>query len=130
MEKEVAEIQIKIRRDFFISELLSKFSFDDGHDVLPEEKPLIKAACNILVSRMGVIANRWKPVVFETSHSPYYVVFQDLTAEEEKYYRHNDLPIRERRCIEAVIEDRLQGKYTIRVDEATADTDSYPGNLA
>lgn len=130
MEKEAAEIQIKIRREFFVSELLSKFSFDDGHNVLPEEEPLIKAACNILVSKIGVIANRWKPVVFETSHSPYYIVFQDLTAEEEKYYHHDDLPIRERRYIEAVIEDCLQGKYTIRVDEETADTDSYSSNIA
>ncbi len=117
MEEECAEIQIKIRHEFWVFELLSKYAFDDGHDVLPEEKPLIRAACNKLACMLGVVANRWQPVVFETGHAPYYVVFQDLTADEEKYYRYDDLSVRERRYMDAVIEQRLQGESMVSVDE-------------
>ena len=117
MEEESAEIQIEIRHEFWASELLSKYSFDDGHDVLTEEKPLIRAACNKLARTLGVVANRWKSVVFETGHAPYYVAFQDLTADEEKYCRYHDLSVRERRYMDAVIEQRLQGKSTVSVDE-------------
>ena len=117
MEEENAEIQIEIRCQFSVSELLSKHAFNDGDDVLPEEKPLIRAACNKLVRKLGIVANRWKPVIFATSHSPYYVTFLDLTADEEKYCRYNDLSVRERRYMDAVTEQRLEGKYTVSVDE-------------
>ena len=56
-------------------------------------------------------------MVFATGHAPYYIAFQDLTADEEKYCRYHDLSVRERRYMDAVIEQRLQGKSTVSVDE-------------
>jgi hypothetical protein len=117
MENPNTEIHIEIRHRFNIFELLNKYAFNDGEDVLPEERLFIQAACKKFAIQLGTVAGRWKPVVFETSHSPYYVMFQDCTAAEEKYYRYDDLSVQERRYMDAVIEQRFNGRFIITVDE-------------
>ena len=108
-----------MRREFSIADLLSKYGFMDGEDVLPEEKPLILAACAKLVGQLGIIGNRWKPVIIQSGHSPYFVDFEDLAAKGEPAFCHYDnMPVKERRRVDAALQHCLQGKFSIRVDDA------------
>jgi len=74
---------MNINRSFSVFDLMNKYGFSEGEMLLPEEKPLVRIACHKLVKALGVVADRWQPVVLSTLKNPYYVTFRDLMGDPE-----------------------------------------------
>lgn len=103
---------MNLKTSFPIYELVNKYGFSDGEEILPEEKPALKAACKKLADLIGIVEGRWEPVVSKASHNPYYVKFYDLTT--ESYTNFYTMPERERRKIQERLD--ATGWYEISVD--------------
>jgi hypothetical protein len=106
---------MNIKHSFPVYELLNKYGFSEGSRILPEEKPLVIAACHKLADAIGVVGNRWKPVV--VLKSPCYVGFDDLAdTTGNTFVRFYNMPEREVRKIQERL-DAL-GWYDVSVDDA------------
>jgi hypothetical protein len=101
----------KLRKDadfkdinFNVYDFLHKYGFSDGDRILKEEKEIAEHLCHRLANEIGVVDNRWEPVVISAApHNPYYISFNDLqTGELVNYY---DLEERERRKIEQRLDE-------------------------
>jgi len=94
----------KIRR-YRLYDFLTKYGFDDGRGVLPEEREIVKRLCHKLAGDIGVVDKRWKPLIISSSHSPYYIGFEDLTTGATMDIF--DMEERERRKIEKRIDEMM-----------------------
>ena len=95
-------------------DLLSRYGFFEGDTLIPEEKPLVEKACIILIDRLGIIDNRWRPVISRSSQ--HYVLFHDMNTDKLKTI--DELAEVERRKIHAVIDQKKLNSISIPFDIA------------
>lgn len=102
----------KIREDIPLREiirryrydLLNRYGFGEGEDLLPEEVPVIEMARDALVKLIGIVEKRWKPRSGKADCP--YIYFEDLkSGETNHYYNMNE---RDRRMIDLRIDEVLE----------------------
>ena len=80
--------------------------------LIAEEKPLVEKACILLIDRLGIIDNRWRPVISRSSQ--HYVLFQDINT--DKVTTIDELAEIDRRKIYAVIDQEKLNWISIPYD--------------
>ncbi len=93
---------------FCVFDFLHKYGFNDGDGILEEEVEIVEHLCHKLANAIGIVDNRWEPIVFASGpHNPYHIKFKDLqTGEIEDYYSMGE---RESRKLWKRIEEIMEG---------------------
>ena len=97
-----------------VHDLLNRRGFFEGNTLIPEEEPLVEKACILLVDRLGIVDNRWRPVI--SRYSQHYVLFHDMNT--DKFKTIDELAEIERRKIYAVIDQKKLNSISIPFDIA------------
>lgn len=82
-----------------VHDLLNRYGFMEGDSLIPEEEPLVEEACKYLVNALGIVENRWKPIISRADQ--HYVLFEDL--QTDRIIDIDELPEVDRRKIRALI---------------------------
>jgi len=91
---------------FYVYDFMSKSGFGDGDSILKEEEEIVEHLCRKLAKEIGVVDNRWEPLVISTSYNPFYITFQELqTGEIVRFY---DMDEREKRKIERRVDEIME----------------------
>ncbi|MBF0160223.1 MAG: hypothetical protein HQL58_11945 [Magnetococcales bacterium] len=100
------EVQHLLLSSFSAYQYLTKYGFDDGHDVLPEEESICCREAHKLADVLKEHLLEWEPVVTETmGHNPYYVTFQHAyTGEYTSFY---SMDTRDQRKISKLIDQLI-----------------------
>ena len=81
----------------------------EGESLIPEEKPLVKKACEYLANSLGIIEQRWQATVSQTSQ--HYVTFFDM--KEERYVSFYHMEERDRRKVQAIMDEKNLNRITV-----------------
>jgi hypothetical protein len=92
-----------------VYDLLNRYGFMEGESLIPEEKPLVKKACEYLAHNLGEIEHRWQATVSQTSQ--HYVTFFDT--KEEGYVNFYQMEEMDRRKIQAILDKKNLNWITV-----------------
>ena len=95
-----------------VHDLLNRHGFLEGDTLIPQEEPLVEKACILLVNTLGIIDNRWRPIISRSSQ--HYVLFQDINT--DKVTTIDELAEIDRRKIYAVIDQEKLNWISIPYD--------------
>lgn len=107
--------QLQENEEYFtcsVYDLLNRHGFMEGHSLIPEEKPLVKKACDYLANSLGIIDQRWQPVI--SIKSQHYVTFRDM--KEDCIVSFYDLSEVDRRKIQFIMNKKNLNRIQVSSD--------------